>query len=478
MLQLMPGARSPRSRITRRDMVRISAMGALGAGLSGRLDQVEASTDRPLAGPARHCIYIFLCGGPSQLDIWDPKPLAPSEIRGPIKPIATSVPGIQFGDLIPLTARHADKLSVIRSLHHDSNSHQTGILRTLLASKRETGAAFPPEPSDHPSIGAMLSHLYGAQGTLPPWVVLPRYFTTGNQFYKGQTAGFLGNRYAPLEVGEAKQDSLARTEFNLKNLDLRGNGTSPAELESRRSLLASLEENRDIGSEAPVQQFQSLRDRAHALLTSRQVREVFDVTREPQPLRERYGMNEYGQSFLLARRLVEADVRMINVFWTFYGKDGCQFNLWDNHGGKADTEICGGINKGLDMLRHDYCCPSFDRAFSALLEDLDQRGLLDETLVVVVGEFGRTPKINAHTGRDHWSSCYSAVMAGGGIRGGTVYGQSDKHAAYVADMPVTPYDMHATVLRGFGITPSHSVPGPLGRPVRVTDGNPIEALFS
>ena len=451
-------------------------MGALGAGLHGQMDQIEASNNRPLPGPARHCIYIFLCGGPSQLDMWDPKPSAPSEIRGPVKPISTSVPGTQFGDLIPLTAGHADKLSVIRTLNHDSNSHQTGILRTLLASKRENGPAYPPEPSDHPSLGAMLGHLYGAQGTLPPWVVLPRYFTTGNQFYKGQTAGFLGNRYAPLEVGAAKEDTLARTEFNLKNLDLASNGLNSEILESRRSLLAALEENRLIGSETPVQQFQSLREQAHALLTSQRVREVFDVTREPKPLRERYGMNEYGQSFLLARRLVEADVRMINVFWTFYGKDGCQFNLWDNHG--SEESICGGVNKGAEMLRHDYCCPSFDRAFSALLEDLQQRDLLDETLVVVVGEFGRTPKINKFTGRDHWCSCYSAVLAGGGVRGGSVYGLSDKHAAYVADLPVTPYDLHATVLRAFGVMPGDSVPDPLGRPVRVTDGNPIEAIFS
>jgi arylsulfatase A-like enzyme len=178
---------------------------------------------------------------------------------------------------------------------------------------------------------------------------------------------------------------------------------------------------------------------------------------------------------LLARRLVEADVRLVNVFWTFYGKDGCQFNLWDNHG--SDKDVCGGANRGVDMLTHDYCCPSFDRAFSALLQDLNDRSLLDDTLVVVVGEFGRTPKINKNAGRDHWGSCYSAVLAGGGVRGGQVYGESDGQTASVVDSPVTPYDLHATVLHAFGVEPSQTIDDRAGRPIPVTDGQPVKALF-
>jgi hypothetical protein len=216
-------------------------------------------------------------------------------------------------------------------------------------------------------------------------------------------------------------------------------------------------------------------DKAFAMLSSAKVKESFDVTREPQQLRERYGMNEYGQSFLLARRLVERNVRMVNVFWTFYGKDGCQFNLWDNHG--IDGPVCGGVSRGVDMLTHDYCCPSFDRAFSALLADLSDRGLLDETLVVVTGEFGRTPKINKLTGRDHWGSCYSTVLAGGGVQGGQIFGSSDAQAAYVKDSPVTPYDLQATVLHAFGFSPETAVPAPTGRPVRISDGTPVTGLF-
>jgi len=474
MFQLMPGARSDKARLSRRDLMRMSALGAFGLGVGGQLEtQLQAGR---IAGnaSAKNCIYIFLCGGPSQLDMWDPKPDAPKEIRGPFQPISTNVPGIQIGDLLPQVSKHADKLSIVRSMHHDTQSHDLGILRTLLADKTELTKAYPAKRTDRPGLGAVLSHLYGAQGQLPPWVVLPRYFMTGDRFYRGQTAGLLGNKYNALELGAEKKGSLKRTEFSLEHLDLAKSGQDIDRLTARKQLLSTLTRE-DLAADPTVKQLDGLIKQAYDLFTSRNIRDVFDVTQESAKTRQRYGMNEYGQSFLLARRLVEAEVRMVNVFWTFYGDDGCQFNLWDNHG--SDKKVCGGKNRGEDMIRHDYCCPSFDKAYSALLEDLDQRGLLDSTLVVVIGEFGRTPKINKNAGRDHWCACYSSVLAGGGIQGGSIYGRSDKHAAYVADLPVTPYDMHATILHAFGVSESTTVVDPEGREVRITDGTAVKDLF-
>ncbi|MCA9117282.1 MAG: DUF1501 domain-containing protein, partial [Planctomycetaceae bacterium] len=260
------------------------------------------------------------------------------------------------------------------------------------------------------------------------------------------------------------------------NLELDRADMSASRLQLRRNLLNVVEQTRPDGTATPAtRQMDSHYETAFNMLTSKALKEAFDVTREQHALRERYGLNEYGQSFLLARRLIERDVRMVNVFWTFYGEDGCQFNLWDNHG--VDGKVCGGVSRGVDMLTHDYCCPSFDKAFSTLIDDLDQRGLLEETLVVVVGEFGRTPKINKLTGRDHWGSCYSAVLAGGGVQGGRIHGASDHHAAYVKDQPVSTFDLQATVLHAFGLSPEAAVLDATGRPIRISDGHPVMSLF-
>ena len=469
-----------RARFARRDLIRLGALGALGAG--GLASPAAFAATRPDVpkgtAKARSCIFIFLCGGPSQLDMWDPKPEAPIEIRGPFKPIQTTVPGTQFGELLPQVAKQADKFAIIRSMSHESTVHDIGILKTLLASKSENKKAFPAQATDHPALGSLLANKLGVSGALPPWVVLPRFFTTGNRFYKGQTSGFLGAMYEPFEIGAPKTDSLARTEFDLQKLEFDITDFDPERFERRRKLLGELDRNGGtLASLAPIQRTQEVYERAFGMFSNTGVKDVFDVTREPLKLRERYGMNEYGQSFLLARRLSEAGVKMVNVFWTYYGPDGCQFNLWDNHGSDKDT-VCGGPSKGVDMIKHDYCCPSFDRAFSALLEDLDQRGKLQETLVVVVGEFGRTPKINKNAGRDHWGACYSAVLAGAGVQGGAIYGESDKYTSSVKDSPVSPYDLHATILHAFGVAQSTTVVDKSGRPIPITDGTPVKALFS
>lgn len=478
MLSLFPRTGRPATsmrQLTRRDALKLGALGATGIPLAGA-QSARANEGHIRPATAKRCIYIFLCGGPSQLDMWDLKPHAPDSIRGPFQPIATSVPGFQIGDLLPLTARHADKFAIIRSMMHSSTSHDIGIKYTLLGDSQAAGPADPPLPTDHPGMGGILRHLIGDTGRLPAWVMLPRPFTTGSRYYRGQTGGFLGPSYDPFLLNEEKRDSLADKTFRIDALDP-PEGVDASRLNRRRSLLKSVDAHaRGLIDSASSTQVRQHYEKAFDLVASEDVRGAFDLDREPTALRDRYGRNEYGQSFLLARRLAERGVQFVNVFWTYYGQDGCQFNLWDNHG--SDGKVCGGHNRGLDMIRGEYCCPSFDRAFSALLADLTDRGMLDDTLIVVTGEFGRTPKINKYSGRDHWCSCYSTVLAGGGIRGGAIYGASDAHAAYVKDSPVRPEDVSATILHAFGFAPEAELMHPTGRPVRSSTGQPLIPLFS
>ncbi|MBG85366.1 MAG: hypothetical protein CMO80_00485 [Verrucomicrobiales bacterium] len=462
--------------ITRRDLLRIGGLGAAGLALPGLL-QAEAGSQKRFNGSAKNCIYIFLCGGPSQLDMWDMKPDAPREIRGPFNPISTNVPGIQVSELLPRTAKHADKFCILRSMRHDTPSHDTGILYTLLSTMHPPNKrAYPPTRQDHPGIGAALTNLMGAPGELPAWVTLPRHFTTGSRFYKGQTGGFLGPAYDTFSVGEAKKDSLGAKDLSVNSLDP-VSGLNSDRIRSRAGLISRLDGfgERTI-QDATADELTAYREKAFSMLSSDRAKQAFDLNRETPALRDRYGRNEYGQSFLMARRLVESGVRMVNVFWTFYGKDGCQFNLWDNHG--SDKEVCGGYNKGFDMITAPYCCPSFDLAYSALLEDLHSSGLLDETLVVVLGEFGRTPKINKNAGRDHWPNAYSIVLAGGGVQGGQVYGETDKHAAFVTEKPTSPDDLGATIYHAFGIPPGTLIYDQQRRPIPLTKGNPVTEIFT
>lgn len=473
---LLPSRRRTASSLNRRELLRISAAGALGLSLPELLQAEGAAGQATGKATARNCIYIFLCGGPSQLDMWDPKPEAPDGIRSPFPLLQTNVPGIQLTELLPKTARHAEKLAIIRSMRHDSSSHDIGIARTLLATASPpTRQAYPPTREDHPAIGGALDYLLGAPSELPSWVILPRVFTTGSRFYKGQTAGFLGPAHDPFALTESKVDSLADKDLRVGSLSPPEGVAADRQL-ARRQLLEQIDGWTADGDVSPgLERVEYYRRQALSMVSSDLGKRAFSLNDEPVALRDQYGRNEYGQSFLLARRLVESGVRMVNVFWTYYGKDGCQFNLWDNHG--IDGPVCGGYRTGFDMIRAPYCCPSFDQAYSALLEDLDQRGLLEETLVVAVGEFGRTPKINKMAGRDHWPNCYSAVLAGGGVQGGRTWGSSDSHAAYVRDSPVSPDDFGATIFHAFGIPPETYVYDALNRPLPVSRGNPVTTLF-
>ena len=460
--------------VSRRELLRLSSLGLLGLSLPSGL---RAETELSAKATAKHCIFIFLCGGPSQNDLWDLKPDAPDGIRGVFQAIDTNVPGIHFGELIPQVARHADKLAVIRSMTHDDNGHDTAIARSLLGQLPAQPGAVHVSRHDHPALGAILHRLRGDCGELPPWVILPRPFTTGGPPYKGQSAGFLGAAYDPLMLDKEKKGSLSDRDVKL-DVIRHPEGIDQARFDARRRMLGAAN-----GSAATIRLTSAETllsghyDKAFNLMSSGNANRAFDLSHEPAALRDRYGRNEYGQSFLLARRLIESGVRVVNVFWTFFDEKGCQFNLWDNHG--VPNDVCGidGQLKGEAMLKHQYCCPSFDRSFSALLEDLQQRGLLAETLVSVAGEFGRTPRINATAGRDHWAPCYTQLLAGGGIRGGQVYGASDRIGAYVKDLPVTPDDFMATIHHAFGFAPESAVYDQLNRPYPISLGTPVTALF-
>lgn len=468
MLSLFP---QPDFGVTRRSALKMGALSAAGTLIPWTVGAGESVQSH--RATAKRCISIYLCGGPSQPDLWDLKPDAPAGIRTVFSPIQTSVPGLHFGELIPQVARHADKLALIRSMTHNNNDHNGAIAHTLMGQLPRVVSDFYVSRGDHPGVGGILQKLLGDCGDLPAWVVLPRPFTTYSPPYKGQSGGFLGPSYDPLMFHKEAKGSLTEAPLKLDAIQL-GNDVNPLRLAERKALLGHLTQPLNTVATARLQTFY---EKSFQLLDDAATTSVFDLEREPASVRDRYGRNEYGQSFLMARRLVEAGVRFVNVFWTFFDAKGCQFNLWDNHGVASD--VCGidGQITGVQQLTHHYCTPSFDRSFSALLDDLSQRGLLDDTLVCVTGEFGRTPKINGWNGRDHWAHCYTALLAGGGIRGGTVYGASDANGAYVKDSPVTPEDLAATILHAFGLSPETPIPDELGRPVRITTGEPVRAVF-
>lgn len=468
MLSLFP---QPNLGLTRRSALAMGAVSASGLLLPRVIGAGEAAVSH--TPTAKRCISIYLCGGPSQPDLWDLKLDAPSGIRTYFDPIATSVPGLPFGELLPQVARQADKLCLIRSMTHNNNDHNGAIAHTLMAQLPRILTDFYGARSDHPGLGGILHKLLGDCGDVPAWVVLPRLFNTSSPPYKGQSGGFLGPAYDPLAFNKEQKGSLSDAPLKLDAIQLSEN-VNRSRFSDRKSLRNQLTHSLSATS---IDRLDGFYEKSFQLLDDAATSSVFDLEREPAAIRDRYGRNEYGQSFLMARRLVESGVRFVNVFWTFYDAKGCQFNLWDNHG--VPNDVCGidGQLSGRQQLTHQYCTPSFDRSFSALLEDLDQRGLLQDTLISVAGEFGRTPRINATSGRDHWAHCYTNLLAGGGIRGGAIYGSSDAQGAYPKDNSVTPEDFAATMLYAFGFDEDTFVPDNLGRPVRITTGTPVTSIY-
>jgi hypothetical protein len=459
MLQLWgPGARLCDG-LTRRELLRVGGLGLAGLTLPGLL-RGRAAAGPATRGKARSCIQLFMWGGPSQLETFDLKPRAPDGVRGAFQPIDTRTPGVRICEHLPRLAQMTDRYAILRSLTHTGTNHGTSAYHMLTGHIHfSPGTLRHPTPNDYPSVGCAAGEFGRQPRDLPAYVALPSVLLDGDGGeVPGQGPGFLGQRQAPFLV----QGDPTRPDFSIEALTL------PADLNGRRLdgrmlLQAALDRQADHLVRLPAEQaMDSHYERAFRLLQSAAARRAFNLAAEPQKLRERYGWHHFGQSCLLARRLVEAGVPIITVYWNSPSLTTNQ--SWDTH----DNSF---------VRLKDHLLPSFDRSMTALLEDLEARGLLDETLVVWMGEFGRTPKINRNAGRDHWGFCQSVLMAGAGVRGGQVYGSSDASAAYAADLPVSPDDLAATVFSSLGVRLDHELHDSQGRPLPLCLGKPVQGLF-
>lgn len=436
---------------------------------------MHAATAAPAAKPsAKSCILVYLWGGPPQHETFDPKLEAPEGIRSQFGATDTAVPGLRICDQLPQIAKLTDQLAVIRSYTHESNIHEVSVNYTMTGRFKD-GLAVPRNMrnrTDFPNLGSVVSY-FSPPGVLPAAVTIPRPIGHDGVIYTGTHAGFLGPRFDPLELqAPAEVNGPAPHSLDLPT------GLDAVRIQGRLGLLETLERTerrlQASGDRSAVGGLEAAREQAYRMLFAPEAKGAFAIEKEADRTRDRYGRNEYGEAFLLARRLVEAGVRLVTLVWYYVSpKDGNVLNVWDNHGGTASIN---GIT-GKQMLQEAYCLPSLDKGYSALIEDLSQRGLLDDTLVGMLGEFGRTPKINPQAGRDHWGPCQSVVLAGGGIRGGQVYGASDAHGAYPTQHPVRPEDFIATIHHALGVPLQAELFDQQQRPYRVCDGQPLVNLF-
>jgi hypothetical protein len=446
------------SHLKRREFLQVGALSAIGLSLPQyqaalAAGQVDKSKDN------RACILLFNLGGPSHVDLWDMKPDAAAEVRGPFKPINTKSPEIQISEVLPKHAAIADKFSLVRSCHHDGAAVHDAGWQIMQTGRRFTGGV------QSPHAGSVLSYLRGRKTDLPPFVVLPELMGRGGgNLPNGQAGGFLGKAHDPF----ALMADPSKPNFKVPDL-LPPDQLAALRVERRQRLRDVVDQT--IKSFEASEDARLMDDNFHAafrMMSSEQARAAFDLMKEPQSVRERYGMNRFGQSCLLARRLVEHGVRFItiNTFLTVFGE-----TTWDIHGSKPFTSIDGMKN---------VVCPMYDQAYSALIEDLHQRGLLDTTLVTGLSEFGRTPKVNPAGGRDHWPQCFTVSFAGGGVKGGRVIGKSDPIGGFPAERPIQPGDVVATIFHSLGLDHQAHLPGPAGRPFGLVDfgREPIRELFS
>lgn len=450
----------------RRKFLQLGAIGSLGLSLPGWL---QASAPQAVVGPdrfgrAKRCLLLYLTGGPPQLDTWDLKPAAPVEYRGELKPIATNVNGIQVSELFPRVSRHADKLCVVRSVTHRDNLHTTAGYSML------TGAMHPlannkniedvrPGAQDHPHLGALLARVRPSRDGLPTFASLPETIKdAGVNTYPGLDGGFLGKQFAPFRI----DGNVDRASFQLPDVALPADVTG-RRLEDRRTLLDRLDARFTAAEKHPLMaDMDAWYQRGFAMLRSTAMRQAFDLGQEPDRVRDAYGRNLFGQGCLLARRLLEAGLGLVSVYWHYEGPEDSP--VWDTH------------QNNFAHLRNRLMPPT-DAALSAVLADLDGRGMLADTLVICMGEFGRTPKVNKHAGRDHWAPVQSVVLAGAGIRAGSVYGASDKHGGEPADSPVTPADLTATFLHLLGVPADLEVQDRTNRPLRACEGRVVTGLL-
>jgi hypothetical protein len=449
-------------RVNRRDLLSIGTVWGLGLSLP-RFFQARATATpagRGTFGRAKSVMMLYLHGGHAQQETWDPKPDGPAPARGEFGAIATSVPGVRIGELLPRSARLMHKLAVIRSLSHANANHVQASLAAMTGHahppEAEQRGDFPPSPSDFPPFGAVLDHLRPAR-QLPTWVqVGPTMRRANGTLLHGQFPGFLGGKHSPLIIDQDLLPSQVRVEAVLPNPEV------PAvRLTARRHLQEQIDrQRRQLDQAAEVQRFDAFHQRALNLLTSPATAQAFQLAAEPAEVRARYGRTQFGQCCLLARRLAEAGVPMINVHY-------CQTpaGSWDTH------------SQHFRQMKASLC-PTFDQAFASLVTDLDQRGLLAQTLVVAMAEFGRTPQVNKSGGRDHWPWVYSIALAGGGVGQGVVYGSSDKIAAQPTAHPHDPRDLAATIYHLLGVPADTLLYDATRRPHALVIGKPIDGLLT
>lgn len=465
MLDLLgPGSRLC-DRLTRREILRIGGLAPLGLSLSSLLAGQARAAGDPLPnasfGRAKRCLLLFMWGGPSHIDLFDMKPNAPREVRGEFSPAPTSVPGLQMCELMPRLARHADKLSLIRSVTHTDNNHSTSAHWMLTGRKPPLSAEnFSAKGDDFPHMGSVISKLSPGKATLPTFVALPETIgTTIGAVTPGQNGGIIGKRYDPFRI-EHHPDL---PDFKVGNLALPGD-LNAARMNARKDLLHAFDETRAkllAGSE--ITALDDYQRRALELITSPEAHRAFDLVAEGEAMRNRYGRETFGQGLLLGRRLLEAGVKLVTVYW-HREKPGGTENSWDTHSANFST-------------LKDRLIPQVDGPLDTLLSDLEERGMLDDTLVVWTSEFGRTPKVNGNNGgRDHWGPCNSIWMAGAGVPGGYIHGETDKIASEPIADPVSPADLSATIFWLLGLRPESLIYDPLNRPLPISEGHVIKQL--
>lgn len=448
--------------LRRRDFLQVGGIGSLGLGLPQLLRAApnEASND-PFFGRAKRCVLLFLMGGPPQLDTWDLKPHAPAEIRGELRPISTVVPGIQISELFPALARQADKYLIVRSVTHTDNTHTTAGYTMLTGADHPTpGSLDGPRPNDQPHFGCLLGLTRDREGELPAFVALPEIVKDAavNEV-PGQGGGFLGKRFDPFLI----QANSAGNGFRVPPL-LLPEDISARRFRDRKLLLDQLDQLRSsVERSSALEGLDDSYRQAFETINSDQARRAFRLDEEPASVVAAYGEHLFGQGCLLARRLLEAGVSLVSVYWHYEGPDDSP--VWDTHG------------NNFPHLRQRLMPPT-DRAVSTLLKELSERGLLEDTLLICMGEFGRSPKINGQAGRDHWPQVQSIMLAGAGLRAGAVHGSTDPTGGYPHDAPVTPADLTGTFLHLLGIPAELELRDRLNRPIPASRGEPVRAFFA
>jgi len=471
--------------VSRRDVIRVGGSGLLGLSLGSMLQlkatsSALAAPQKPLPAKAKSLILCYLQGGPSHLDLWDPKEHVPENVKSVFKNISTVIPGIQFTELLPQLAKIIDKTTLIRSMSYSPNglfNHTAAIYQMMTGYTTDkvspSGQLEPPNPKDFPNFGSNIIRLRPAQQPMLPFVMLPRPLQESNVVGKGGSAGFLGKAFDPYTLYPSGDDldMQKMNKINVSDLEMRAD-IYGERMERRARLLDTINAGMpEIDRAVKDFKLNEYYDQALSLISSGRARDAFSIEQEPREVRDLYGRNTFGQSCLLARRLVEAGTRVVEVIWPKVANS-------DNHSWDVHT--------GLSKRMRDQAAPMFDAGLTALINDLEDRGLLEETLVVAVGEFGRSPQrgvstsgnVNNDDGRDHWPYCYTALLAGAGIKRGYVHGKSDQTASAPLEDPVHPAELLATIYESFGIAPETLVYNHLNQPRELVKGEAVSALFA